>query len=72
MMMKDYRKDGVKADVTNSDAEEDIEEEDNNNFEGLQMPQRKIKEPAVVCELADRVEGEGPKFKRCKKIYKCA
>ena len=62
------REEGMEGDDTNSEAEEDSEEEDNNNLEGLQMPQRKRKEPAVVWKLADRVEGG----ELCKKIYTCA
>ena len=62
------REEGMEGDDTNSEAEEDSEEEDNNNLEGLKMPQRKRKEPAVVWKLADRVEGG----ELCNKIYTCA
>ena len=39
----DDREDGMEADDTNSEAEEDSEVEDNDNLEGPQVPQRKNK-----------------------------
>ena len=64
------------VEIVDSDADgEDVDEMDtqsNNNLDDyeLDMPQRKLKEPAAVWKVADRVMG-GAKCKLCHKLYKC-
>ena len=58
--------------ISGSEEEMDTEsepEEDNNNLTGLEMPKRKVKEPAAVWKLAVKVQG-GAQCKLCEKTFR--
>ena len=55
----------------NNNEEESQSEGDDDEEEGLEMPERKNKNPAAVWKLAKRVPG-GAKCRLCEKILKCS